>query len=338
MEINSFKNQIIDNQNFIVSNLYFKDLISFFTKINEEKKNDSSIDLKNIKLIYISNFKKLNLEEFNLFMKLDIISSIDIYTTRKRSYSRKKHSKKPSFVFFIVELNSNCTIKDGAVINKKLSKLIKYYKKHNINIGFNSSSNDLYFSNVMTNSKDLNDDISNILISNLYNNLYNKYTYIYDVVCDKLDQNFIINNFCDFKDNKCIANRDSDNIERDNGCCHSFIRNKNIPHSKTTEELTLCKHLNEDKHCNIKSISCKFFVCQYLKNRGIYFDILDNFLLRSIFNRKQLDVIHINFFKSEEEIIKKLIKVKNNYLPYKLYIKLRMQLIDNYWEKIPEKQ
>ena len=54
--------------------------------------------------------------------------------------------------------------------------------------------------------------------------------------------------------------------------------------------------------------------------------------------RKQLDVIHINFFKTEDQIVKKLIKVKKNILPYRLFILLRGQLIDNYWKKKDIKQ
>ena len=335
MRIATFKSQSVNNERHIISNIFLKDLIQNYKSL---EKNKSFKNNKDVKIIYISNFLKLNTLEFNELIENPIINSLDTYSTKTGKNILKKSTKKASYLFFIIELNSNCTIKDGKIINNLVNKIIKKSKKTGISIGFNIKENQKYFANIMTSSKDLNDDIANILISNLYKTKYAKYSYIYDKVCEKLDKNFIINNYCDFRDNKCVANRDTDNIERDNGCCHSFIRNKSIGPSNSTEELTLCKHLGDDKRCTIKSISCKFFVCQYLKRKGVYFDILDNFLLHSIFNRKQLDVIHINFFKTEDEIVKKLITTEYNLMPHKLFILFKMHLIDNYWKKIPEKK
>ena len=358
MKINFINNYQLNNTEFSISSLSLENLLQSFNTIsdaeNKLEKNFSEKSFKKIKLIYISNFKKLNLSEFNKFFVNPNITEIEIYTTTFKKYKlinpnnkkekdNKINKKEPYHIFFIIEINSNCKMRDGKFIDKKIEKLIKKNKSKKNILGFDISkinrnekktkNENFYFANVYTSFTDLNNDISHILMSNIHENLYNKYTYIYDTVCDKLDQNFIVNNFCKFENDKCIANRDSNNIEKDNGCCHSFVRGKNEPHHKTTEELELCTYLGEDKKCQIKCISCKFFVCQYLKDRGVYIDILDNFILRAVLNKKQLDVIHINFFKTEDQIVNKLVKVKKNILPYKLFILSKGQLIDNYWSK-----
>ena len=374
MKINFIKNHKINNTEFCISSLKLEDMYNTFKVISEAEQHKKTsfknvkLEFKNIKLIYISNFKNLNLKEFHRFFNIPNISEIEVYTTKFKKYSlknpnikkqkevNKKLNKKTEkiknedkHIFFIIEINSNCKMIDVKLIDKKVENIIKNAKKKNIKIGFNiktinenkksdNKDDNYYFANIYTSFTDLNDDVSNVLMSNMHDNLYDKYTYVYDKVCEKLDQNFMVNNFCKFENDKCIANRDTNNIERDNGCCHSFVRGKYEPHHKTTEELELCSYLGEDKQCQIKCIACKFFVCQYLKDRGVYLDILDNFLLRAVLNKKQLDVIHINFFKTEDQIVKKLIKVKKNILPYRLFILLRGQLIDNYWKKKDIKQ
>ena len=346
MEVKKIRKENINNTNYIISHLDFSSAKENLFNFLEENNINYPI-----KLIYISNFKKINKSAFNIFFKNNLITEIEIFTTNFKHFKLKNKEKfknktenKPKdkstnkpHLFFLIEINSNCKMINGKFINNKIFKIIKKAKKKNINIGFKKinkkSETTCFFANIKTAFTDLDEDISNILLANLHNTLTETYTFIYDKVCDKLDQNFMVNNYCNFNDDKCIANRDSDNIEKDNGCCHSFIRNKNIKAHKSTEELTLCKYLGDNKECQIKCISCKFFVCQYLKDRGVYLDILDNFLLRAIFNRKQLDVIHINFFKTEEETINKLIKVKKNHMPYKLFVLFKGQLIDNYWSK-----
>ena len=339
MEVKKLREATVNDNCYLISHYDFqtsKEKLSAY--ITENKITDK------IKLIYISNFKKINKSAFDIFFKIPNIFEVEIFTTKHKHIKLKSKTKNTNkntknnniILFFMIEVNSNCKMYDGKYICNKTSKIIKKANKKKQIIGLKSaSSGRLYFSNIKTAFTDLDEDISNILFANLNKNLYDTYTFVYDKVCDKLDQNFIINNFCKFENNKCIANRDTNNIEQDNGCCHSFIRHKNVEAHKTTEELTLCTYLGEDKSCQIKCISCKFFVCQYLKNRGVYLDILDNFLLRAFLNKKQLDVIHINFFKTEDAIIKKLINVKNNILPYKLFILFKGQLIDNYWSKTP---
>ena len=336
MENKKIREENINNTNYIISHLDFSNAKeNLFNFLIENNINYP------IKLIYISNFKKINKNAFDIFFKNNLITEIEIFTTNFKHYKLKNNEKNKPMIkphlFFWIEFNSNCKMINGKFINNKISKIINKAKKKNITIGLNKLSNSnettYFFANIKTAFTDLDEDISNILFSNLYNTLNETYTFIYDKVCNKLDQNFMVNNYCKFKDDKCIANRDSDNIEKDNGCCHSFIRNKNIKAHKSTEELTLCKYLGDNKQCQIKCISCKFFVCQYLKDRGVYLDILDNFLLRAVFNKKQLDVIHINFFKTEEETVNKLIKVKKNHMPYKLFVLFKCQLIDNYWSK-----
>ena len=70
--------------------------------------------------------------------------------------------------------------------------------------------------------------------------------------CDYLDKENEINNMCDFKDNKCVKHREL-NIDKKTGCCPSF-----------------CKYV-DCKVCNVKNLSCKIFMCNFLEDRGYYF-------------------------------------------------------------------
>ena len=75
-----------------------------------------------------------------------------------------------------------------------------------------------------------------------------------------------------------------------------------------------------------KCITCKLFTCNYLKRKGIKFYI-DDFIISDLFNKKQQLVLKSNFFKTEEEIIDKLIKTKSDKLPYLLLNILNKEFI-----------
>ena len=122
---------------------------------------------------------------------------------------------------------------------------------------------------------------------------------LYDMLCEYLENDIRLLNYCDFKNSICIAKRDKLNnntnypkYERD-GCCHSFVSPER------------CEYLNNKNSCDIKCISCKAFVCKYLKERGQGYDFFDSVIFRCFCNPLKNRIFVWNFFKPKEYIIKK---------------------------------
>ena len=124
-----------------------------------------------------------------------------------------------------------------------------------------------------------------------------RYSYIYDRVCEYLDNEFNSKNICDFKDNICLSVRNNGHCsESKNGCCYGTNRG-------------LCKNFKDGK-CTIKSISCKLFTCRYLKKNKIRYKVNDIPILKHFFNLKQKFILDTSIFKDKDEIIELLIKSK----------------------------
>ena len=100
-----------------------------------------------------------------------------------------------------------------------------------------------------------------------------RYEFIYDYMCKYLDNNVCI--LCDFKNDKCIANRLGKSVHKENGCC--YFRNEGF-----------CI-LFKDKKCTNPNISCKLFMCEYVeKNIMKKKSLPKNYLLLDFFfNKKQ---------------------------------------------------
>lgn len=152
-----------------------------------------------------------------------------------------------------------------------------------------------------------------------------RYEYVYDALCNYLDNEFSINNFCDFRDGKCAAVRDdvagqfvkpSEAV----GCCFSYEPGSGIHRAK------VCKYLG-DKMCKTKCLACKLYTCEFLREKGVNFNISDFPEIKRIFSRKQIEVLKNNLFSSREDIVDKLLKVKNNKMPYFLFRHLNLDRI-----------
>lgn len=122
-----------------------------------------------------------------------------------------------------------------------------------------------------------------------------RYSYIYDTVCDYIDKKYLECNYCDFKDNMCIFFRNNPNIAHENGCCYSDARGG------------LCENLVNNK-CNIKSISCKLYSCEYLRKRKVNFRMKNIPLIKYFFNIKQKYFIKYSFFKPKSYVMYKLVE------------------------------
>lgn len=127
-------------------------------------------------------------------------------------------------------------------------------------------------------------------------NIDERYKNIYDDTYNYLQKDFVSNCYCDFCNNKCIAQRRLIRIypiTTKNGCCYT-----NFGH---------CTHLKNGS-CDAKCIACTLYSCQYLTKRGIGYWANEFVLLNAFFNKKQRHHLVFDFFKTREEILQNLKK------------------------------
>lgn len=126
--------------------------------------------------------------------------------------------------------------------------------------------------------------------------LEKKYSYIIDYITNYLNEDMKKNNYCDFKDGRCIANRLGKSVHKDNGCCYVYKEG-------------LCKYLTNNG-CKINCLSCKLFMCDYIEKKYRKINLNKIFPIKKVFNRKQIHILQKSFFKDKEEILKLLLKNK----------------------------
>lgn len=121
---------------------------------------------------------------------------------------------------------------------------------------------------------------------------------IYDEIYAYLETNFVANNYCDFCNNKCVAQRKLTlyPLNRKNGCCFTQIRT--------------CPHLHNGS-CNIECLPCRLFSCPYLTKRGIGYWASDFILIKAFYNKSQRKHIVHDFYTSKSEILAKINKKSN---------------------------
>jgi len=182
--------------------------------------------------------------------------------------------------------------------DKSFYKQIKKYLKNDSIIHLKLDNYDIIDDSLIDNIKDqdLKFKIYSICAINI-KDIEKRYSYIYDIVCDYLDNLFLEKNLCDFKENRCISVRNSSHCKESlNGCCYGRKRG-------------LCKSFKDGK-CSIKSLSCKLFTCRYLRKNNIKIKVNDIVLLKYFFNNKQKFILDTSIFKDKDEIIDLLIKNK----------------------------
>lgn len=139
-----------------------------------------------------------------------------------------------------------------------------------------------------------------------------KLNIIYDYICDYLDEDIRKNNYCEFKDGKCILSRSNlKNSEKNkvNGCCYNSSRGT-------------CKYLIKGL-CQNPNPSCKFFMCSYLVKRGIHYNINSVPYVKYFLNYFQRKILEYSYFQTKEEIINKLLYAskRRNFLPFLISLK-----------------
>lgn len=173
---------------------------------------------------------------------------------------------------------------------------IRKYKKSKSIIHLIYKNDDIIDNSKLQLYPEIEDEIHVVHALNI-KDIKERYSYIYDVVCDYLDNEFITNNKCDFINNRCISVRFGSHCpESVNGCCYGTNRG-------------LCKNFIDGK-CTIRSLSCKLFTCRYLRKQGIKYPINSFPLLKYFFNIRQKIVIDESIYKDKDYIIDLLIKKK----------------------------
>ena len=122
-----------------------------------------------------------------------------------------------------------------------------------------------------------------------------RYEYIYDVTCKDLDEMFSKYGFCNFKENKCVAQRHKTLFNRypvpkTDGCCFKIVRK--------------CEHNNKDGTCKVKCLPCKLFTCPYLGKLHIGMRASELILMRAFLNNKQKRISIYKFYNSKDTLLK----------------------------------
>ena len=135
--------------------------------------------------------------------------------------------------------------------------------------------------------------------------------FLYDYLCDYLDILWNEKNPCQFDENSsCIAQRMKVAPHEMHGCCYSFNYTKN-PMTFTTQS-EICKYLERGKGCTEKNLSCKIFVCKYLRENNIFTIDFDKYVIpKAFFTENQILILKYNHFHTKDEIIDKILKNEN---------------------------
>lgn len=125
-----------------------------------------------------------------------------------------------------------------------------------------------------------------------------QYEKIYDEVYSYLKKDFIANNYCNFKNNKCVSQRHFSFYysKRKNGCCYTSFGT--------------CKHLQKGGACDVQCISCRLFSCPYLTKRGIRYYASEFVLLKAFLTKKQRKYIVFDFYKPKSYVLNKIINTQ----------------------------
>lgn len=129
-----------------------------------------------------------------------------------------------------------------------------------------------------------------------------RYSYLYDLICEYLDNEFINKNVCGFNCGICKRRQEmiDKNIKKDtylDGCCHGYKNGD-------------CEYLIPGKGCSIKNIACKTYTCFYLRKRGYRYRLNDMYLSKYFFNFRQKFHIENTFFVDKDVVMQGILKYK----------------------------
>ncbi|MDD2392150.1 MAG: hypothetical protein PHU94_04375 [Bacilli bacterium] len=218
-----------------------------------------------------------------------------------KQFSKIKFSNKYKLFFKFDFSKRHLELSEADYIIKTIIKIGKIVKKNKVNIGIIEDSKTI-LANIIRGKSDYELNIITAIGMLLCNDNKQKCEFVYDETCDYLDEIVIKRNVCGFKDDKCIAKRNSTCIT---GCCNHF-KNKSIG-ILYQSKLYPCEYL-VDKRCTTKCLTCKMHMCDYIiKKTGIKFTSQNILPLKYYFNPIQKYILKMEYFTPREKTLKKLI-------------------------------
>lgn len=205
-------------------------------------------------------------------------------------------------ILIVINSSEISSYKQTRNLINKLLRLQKKCIKKGINLNFILDNENI--------SAIFIDEPKNAINSKFYNELEvvinlakiknkkDRIEYIYDKSCEYLDNESRRLNYCDFKNDVCIAKRNPcKGKERKMGCCY---------HVKlfSLKESQLCEYLSKDGRCSTACLACKLYTCDAIKEK---FKIKDIIYADCFFNLLQKLVIRVSILTPKEKIISKLI-------------------------------
>ena len=161
-----------------------------------------------------------------------------------------------------------------------------------------------------------NEEIINCIRAIFIDNRDDRYEFIYNTICNQLDKKWIQKNPCKFENDICICERKNKN-PRKNGCCYAFWY-KNL--GTRLYGIHQCEHLHPTVHCKNQNLSCKLFICTYLKKQSSFKIKINKIMLIQVFlNRYQKIIIRNNYFIEKNQFLEKLKKDEHRIKPLILY-------------------
>ncbi len=232
------------------------------------------------------------LREFSLYSKQKIIGSPEIIAYNSITNKYNSINIKKSLYSFNIEK-----------IIKLMVGIQRFCISNNIRLGVDDENNKVKIANIYCRDININTNNSQTILelSKLIHTLgitdkKDRLSYIYDSLCSYLEEDITLYSYCNFSENKCIAQRDPLNKtgwpkNKYNGCCFDIEGKKD------------CEHLL-DKSCKIECISCRLFTCKYLKDRGIDYSLRKNLQVKCFISLfKSRDFVW-NFFTEKEKTLK----------------------------------
>lgn len=177
---------------------------------------------------------------------------------------------------------------------KNFKKIIKRNKKNNDTKILFKHNDELYDKPTKKLEK-YNNYLEVIMLCNLKDRR-ERVSYIYDYLCKYFDEDMKKNNYCEFENGTCIANRLGYSVHEKDGCCYIIKKG-------------LCKYLT-DKGCTNPNPSCKIYMCAYLNKvkKVPNYDTKKIFLTNYLFNHKEHEFFKRHYFITKEEYINKYLE------------------------------
>lgn len=230
--------------------------------------------------------------------KLNVIEIVCSQSSKMIMKELKKAKNKD--VVLDITIN-NSSSKENLI--KNLTKLYKRLCRCNVKIGIQNDNKTIIakISDYADNEEKYKDIITAINAIQ-FTEKEQKYNYLYDKICEYLDNEFITKSICCFKNDKCKVKANT-NVTM--GCCyHNGNKYFGILYGS---KLRLCEYL-VDKRCSAQCITCKLFTCDELRKTGIKYTTNNIPLIKYFFNPIQKFIIISSHFTPKEKILKRIIK------------------------------